>query len=324
MKRNPMSGFALAAAFMAAAFASTVHAQGRLSLSERVARVEQQLQGQGSGQSTVELLNRIDALQSEVQSLRGVVEQQSFEIETLKKTVRDRYVDLDSRMARIEGGAPRAAIDPNAPTGALTPPPSNLQNTPPQPTQPGQLAMEEPVVEPRPADPAETAGRDSGFGPSAPNPEAVAGPAPSTAIPATGSADPVLADPASEKAAYDDAFAALRDGRYAESARRFQTFLEQYPNGDLTDNALYWLGESYYVTQNYRIALDTFNKLLSSYPQSSKAPDALLKTGYSHYELREWPQAERALEDVVGRYPDTTVARLAQGRLRALKLEGQR
>jgi hypothetical protein len=30
-----------------------------------------------------------------------------------------------------------------------------------------------------------------------------------------------------------------------------------------------------------------------------------------------------ALNDVVQRYPDTTVARLAQGRLRALRLEGR-
>jgi TolA-binding protein len=87
---------------------------------------------------------------------------------------------------------------------------------------------------------------------------------------------------------------------------------------------MYWLGESYYVTQNYRPALETFSDLMKRFPQSSKAPDSLLKIGYAHYELHEWPQAERALNDVIGRYPDTTVARLAQGRLRALRLEGQR
>ena len=119
------------------------------------------------------------------------------------------------------------------------------------------------------------------------------------------------------------AFAALREGRYAESARRFSSFLEQFPNGGLADNATYWLGESYYVTQNYRIALDTFKSLLDRFPQSAKAADALLKLGYCHYELREWNEAEATLNLVVQRYPDTTVARLAQGRLRALRLEGR-
>jgi tol-pal system protein YbgF len=126
-----------------------------------------------------------------------------------------------------------------------------------------------------------------------------------------------------EQASYDTAFAALREGRYAESARRFSSFLEQFPNGDLADNATYWLGESYYVTQNYRIALDTFKSLLDRFPQSAKAADAQLKLGYCHYELREWNEAEAALNEVVRRYPDTTVARLAQGRLRALRLEGR-
>ncbi len=135
---------------------------------------------------------------------------------------------------------------------------------------------------------------------------------------------PPSGDPADERAAYDEALGALLDGRYAESARRFAAFLQQYPDGDYADNATYWLGESYYVTQNYQVALETFQDLLSRFPDSSKAPDALLKVGYSHYELKDWPQAESVLGQVVERYPDTTAARLAQGRLRALRLEGQR
>lgn len=282
-------GLVLTAAFAAAVMlAAPVSAQGRLSLSERLARLEAQSQAQGTGQTTVELLNRLNELQSELQSLRGLIEQQTFEIDTLKKTVRDRYVDIDSRVARLEGGGSANTLAP-APAPIA---PGQFEELPGTPAEPGQLTIDDPALR-APVD------------------------APPMAAP-----PPVNAP--SEKAAYDDAFAALRDGRYAESARRFQTFLEQFPNGDLTDNALYWLGESYYVTQNYRVALETFTELLTRFPQSSKAPDALLKTGYCQYELKDWGAAERALNEVVQRYPDTTVARLAQGRLRALNLEGQR
>ncbi len=274
------------AALVAATVSFPAHAQGRLSLAERVARLEAQAQGQGQGQTTIDLLNRIDALQNEVTQLRGLVEQQAFEIENLKKAQRDRYVDLDSRLARLEGGAPQGSL-PAAPA------PGTVQSLPEAPLAPGQLAAE---------------------------PAAPALPPVATEPPVT----PAVPGGTSEKAAYDDAFAALRDGRYADSARRFAAFLEQYPDGEFADNAIYWLGESYYVTQNYRIALDTFRDLLTRFPDSSKAPDALLKVGYCHYELREWADAEAALSDVVRRYPDTTVARLAQGRLRALRLEGQR
>ena len=112
-----------------------------------------------------------------------------------------------------------------------------------------------------------------------------------------------------------------RPGR--RSARRFQTFLDQYPDSGLAGNAYYWLGESYYVTQNYKIALQSFQTLLQRYPESQKAPDAMLKVGYSQYELKQWDQAEATLNQVVQTYPDTTVARLAQGRLRALKSEAR-
>ncbi|HET7843625.1 MAG TPA: tol-pal system protein YbgF [Xanthomonadales bacterium] len=285
----------------AVVFAAPAFAQGRLSLSERITRLEQQVQGQGSGQSTVELLNRINELQSEVQSLRGLVEQQSNEIEQLKKRSRDQYVDLDARLTRLEGGAPAAPAAGTLPSDAAS---TAATTTPPsEPLQPGQLAMEEPEV-------AAT--------PSAP-PEAI----PTDEAPAAASST-MAAAPGDEKTAYDDAFAALRDGRYAESARRFSAFLQQYPNGEFADNATYWLGESYYVTQNYQVALDTFSDLLGRFPNSAKAPDAQLKVGYCYYELRDWPRAESALNDVIARYPDTTVARLAQGRLRALRLEGTR
>ena len=82
------------------------------------------------------------------------------------------------------------------------------------------------------------------------------------------------------------------------------------------------MGESYYVTRNYDIALEAFSTLLSDYPGSPKVPDGLLKIGYTHYELKQWDQARAALTQVQEQYPDTTLARLAGSRLRSMKLEG--
>lgn len=293
----------MAAALVAAASVSSAYAQGRLSLSERITRLEEQAQGQGQAQTTVDLLNRLNELQVEVQTLRGLVEQQAFEIESLKKAQRDRYVDLDSRINRLEGGGAGSQPQAAAPMDAM----------PVQPPAEGQLSAE----------------------PLTTITESIDTPTEPASAPALATESPVSAEPApapldatatggGEQQAYDEAFAALRDGRYAESARRFQSFLAEYPDGELADNASYWLGESYYVTQNYRIALETFNDLLSRFPDSAKAPDALLKVGYCHYELKEWAQAEQVLNDVVRRYPEQTVGKLAQGRLRALRLEGQR
>ena len=39
-------------------------------------------------------------------------------------------------------------------------------------------------------------------------------------------------------------------------AALFEAFLSNYPKHKLAGNAQYWLGESYYVTKNYEIALE--------------------------------------------------------------------
>src|SRR5690606_29611407 len=89
----------------------------------------------------------------------------------------------------------------------------------------------------------------------------------STGVAATGVAAMAGMD---ERSAYDFAFDALRGGDYAESARRFRDFLGAYPGGQYAPNALYWLGESYYVTQNYALAGEQFQALLDRYPNHDK------------------------------------------------------
>lgn len=278
------SALIVAAALVAAA---PVFAQARPSLADRVAHLEQlQAQAQASNQN-VELLNRITDLQSEIQSLRDLVEKQQFEIEQLKQRGRQQYLDLDGRLGRIEGGA--AASSAPAASGDAT------ATVAPTPTEPPLAGAEDSAA----ANPAEAANE--------PPPASAAG----------AEAPPAL----DEHAAYEQAFEALKNGQYAQASRSFQTYLEQHPDGEYAPNAHYWLGESYYVTQNYELAQASFQSLLDAFPDSAKAPDALLKLGYCQYELKQFTQARATLNQVIERYPDSTVARLAQGRLRALMLE---
>jgi tol-pal system protein YbgF len=129
-----------------------------------------------------------------------------------------------------------------------------------------------------------------------------------------------LAKTEGERGAYDAAFGALKAGRYAESADLFQQFLQAYPSGTYAPNALYWLGESYYVTQNYALAEQQFQALLDRYPTHDKAAGALLKVGLSQYGLKQMDAAEATLSQVIQRYPDSDAARTADDRLRAIQL----
>jgi tol-pal system protein YbgF len=162
-------------------------------------------------------------------------------------------------------------------------------------------------------------------------------PAPSDlpAPPETGSADPQAAAPsgasassaaaaapvaADERASYEAAFDVLKAGRYDESANAFQQFLQQHPDGVYAPNARYWLGESYYVTQNYDLALEQFKLLYERYPDHDKAPGALLKVGLSQYGLKQMDEAQATLTEVTQKYPGSDAARTAEDRLRAIAL----
>jgi tol-pal system protein YbgF len=129
-----------------------------------------------------------------------------------------------------------------------------------------------------------------------------------------------LAKGADERNQYEAAFDTLRAGHYDESARQFQAFLERYPDGVYAPNARYWLGESYYATQNYALAQQQFQALLDRYPTHDKAAGALLKVGLSQYGLKQMDAAEATLSQVSQRYPGSDAARTADDRLRAIQL----
>jgi len=130
----------------------------------------------------------------------------------------------------------------------------------------------------------------------------------------------LVANTADERGAYETAFDALKTGRYADSAQLFQSFLQAYPEGAYAPNARYWLGESYYVTQNYQLAREQFQALVDRYPTHDKTPGALLKVGLSQYGLRDLDGAEATLARVASQYPGTDAARTAEDRLHAIQI----
>jgi len=231
------------------------------------------------------LVIQVQELQDEVRTLRGMLEEQARELDNLKRRQRDQYLDLDQRINAVRGSQP---MQPGAGSYAAQPEP---QAVPPR---------DEPEVRDPMVSPSEVAGIGE------PNVQSQA----------------VAASPEAEKAAYDRAFQALKELRYADAAEEFQSFLQRYPNSEYADNAQYWLGESYYVTRNYDIALTAFQDLLDRFPESPKAPDALLKVGYTHYELEQWDSARAALTQVQEKFPDSTLSRLAENRLRSMRMEG--
>lgn len=180
----------------------------------------------------------------------------------------------------------------------------------------------------------EVGGTRSGAGGSpAPAPAPNQGPAASPSVmpsqgqaqtpPSQSSAPAPAAMPSpQERSAYEQAFNLLKDGRYPQAIRAFDSFLKAYPRSQYAGNAQYWLGEAHYVSRNFKQAAVAFGKVVSNYSDSPKVPDAMLKLGYTEYELDQWQQARATLQNVTKRYPNSTAAQLAQTRLQRMRKEG--
>jgi tol-pal system protein YbgF len=247
-------------------------------------------------QDSSQLIYQVQELLEEVRELRGMVEAQQREIENLRRRQRDQYLDLDQRLQ--QGGRSADEIRGNQPEVRVAEQVEPLDVPPAGDRGP---AADRPEVRP----PIET------------RPEITTLPAP-----AAGGPRDLGTPSAEEQALYDRAFRALRETRYADSAEGFSEFLDQFPQSAYAPNAQYWLAETYYVTRDFDTALRFFNQLLERYPGSNKQGDALLKIGFSHFELRQWNEARAALEQVRSQHPNTTLARLAESRLRDMRLAG--
>jgi len=92
-------------------------------ISGRIGKIEESLRHQ----PTLELVNQIELLKREIQSLRGQLEVVHNNVENTAKRQRDMYVDLDTRMRRIEQqGAAAAPGAPPAVADAATSPPAGV------------------------------------------------------------------------------------------------------------------------------------------------------------------------------------------------------
>ena len=94
-------------------------------MSARMAKMEEAMRGSLiTQQSMLELVNQIELLKREIQSLRGQIEVVNNGVESNAKRQRDMYVDLDARLRKLEpgGSAPPAAEAPApGPSTALAP-----------------------------------------------------------------------------------------------------------------------------------------------------------------------------------------------------------
>ncbi|MGZ8249098.1 tol-pal system protein YbgF [Methylomagnum sp.] len=235
---------------------------GVATLEERVAKLEKRL----SGNTLMEMSNRVEKLQAEALKLRGDVEELTHELEKARKQQRDMYTDLDQRLQKA--------------AAAPTPPPAE-NSAPPAPAG-GDPSAIQPQAGAAPAPPAASP-------PPPPPPAPVADPAVRQAAyqKAFGSLkdgkySEAIRDFKGFIAAYpsgeytDNAYYWLAEAYYVNrdfpAARdNFRKMTKEFPQSAKVADAYLKLGFIEYENGQYAAAKDLLNDVVKRYPDSSAA-----------------------------------------------------
>ena len=118
---------------------------------------------------------------------------------------------------------------------------------------------------------------------------------------------------------YKDAYETFQKGDLDGSRRKFEAFLKTYPNMELSDNAQFWIGETYFHKKDYEKAILEYEKVIVKYPEGDKVSSALLKQGLAFLELGDKTNGRNLLKRVTDRYPQTEQADIAKKKLETLK-----
>jgi len=343
---GPLCGALLAVALLSSPLPSAAQSSEVRELRDRVERMQRELVvlqrqvyhsgGQGGGQGGGQLAApatggdgvtqtqaarlelRLSQFETELRRLTGQAEELSYRVDRSYQ----RLDEVVARLDRLEAqalAAPSTAAAPGYPDAAqqsqqgfaplapadepaVQPPLAAEQPTAPGPRTLGTIAATD--LEALRSQALELQRGDE----SAEN-----APAASASQSATQTAAQTAALPGSSaKERYDYAFGLLSQANYPEAERALLAFLSQHPNDPLAGNAKYWLGETYYVRQQFKEAAVTFAEGFQQYPQSSKAPDNLLKLGKSLAALGQTEDACGTYGELGRRFPNAPSTILQQ------------
>jgi TolA-binding protein len=246
------------------------------------------------------LLDQLRGLQAEVQALRGLAEEQSFEIRKLQRDSLSRYTNIDDRLTAVETAAPApVAVSPGS-------------------TAPSSITQ----IQRDPSRGAAPSASNTARGSSAPLTSTA--PIPSAPVASSSDNNPIrrTLEPAvlSEQQLYQMAYDSVINSNFERSIAEFDQYLSIYASGRFITNAHYWKGQAFLYLARFDEARASYQIILDDYsePEAPKMPDAMYGLALAYEGLGNISRARQLLIDIKRRYPNQGVSNLADTRLLSL------
>jgi len=221
-----------------------------MSLDERLARLERI----NDSRNDLQINQSLDALQQEVQSLRGQLELYQRQLDIISKQQQDYYRDLDDRIRKLQpgGGVSAASSDSNGTNTATAITTTASGNS-------EELSANSPTNTAS----SELAASLAAVGSSMNNNSSLTA-TDNTMQSAAGV--PINAPTADNVDAYLAAYQLVVNRRFNEAQLSLQQYIDQYPNGVYVPNAYYWLGEVHLTQKQLPQAESAFKTVVDRYP----------------------------------------------------------
>jgi len=138
--------------------------------------------------------------------------------------------------------------------------------------------------------------------------------------PAASQPKPASAAPASssENGIFNLAMSDYQKGNYAGAFKQFEKFIDKNQTGDKSIEARYMMGECLFKQKDYDQAILQYQKIVSNYPQSPKAPAALIRQGMAFEKLGDKETAKIIYKKITTQYnssPEAAEAKKRTGNL---------
>ena len=274
-------------------------------------------------------------MQGQMRELTGHIERLQHDIRTMGARLDKLVADVDIRLQALEGGIPAESVGRSP--GTLQQPkltqrqPNIPQTSPPSGTTvissdgvtgagaglaPGQKSLGEisksdlaavrsgQIITPSDAQPPGSIVRPV---PRVKRPPAQAAPAPGSVTSSVATVSkPISTSELPEGTArqqYEYAFGKLKERNYDDAETALRAFAERHPDDPLAGNAMYWMGETYYVRKQYSEAARIFLDAFQRFPKGNKAPDNLFKLAKSLVQIGETQSACTTYAELVKTFP---------------------
>ncbi len=262
MKKNT---WVIIISLLVATLSTTAFAAGNeQSVDDRLKRMERLVNSKG----LVDIMVRVESMQSELQRLVGEIEVQKHTLDEIKKRQRDLYVDLDRRILQIERGS--GTVQSSAPSVQTMP----MQHTE---TKSKNNIASSPVAT-QDVTRAKTVVKKKKEGEQVAYQKAFDLLRALRYEKATNAFRQFLSDYPNGRyahiAQYWLAETSYHTRKYDVAVKDYQTLINQYPKSPKRADALLKIGYSQFELQAYSKAISVLKKLIQSYPGTTEAGQA--------------------------------------------------